>query len=127
MYKAFIEPDLQLAQLKIQNSFNPFTGFMNATYILKARRPADLVPNAVMDAVGVSGAEGSRATGAHLVIPCIACAPYQLVVTNNSDKQGVITQDCSAKDCRTYQPLQCAPKLRSDRPGLLIASPATCC
>lgn len=38
MYKAFIEPDLQTAQLKIVNSFNPFTGFMNATYILKSNR-----------------------------------------------------------------------------------------
>jgi uridine kinase len=36
MYKAFIEPDLQTAQLKIYNAFNPFTGFMNATYILKS-------------------------------------------------------------------------------------------
>jgi hypothetical protein len=29
MYKAFIEPDLQAAQLKIHNSFNPFTGGNN--------------------------------------------------------------------------------------------------
>lgn len=26
MYKAFIEPDLRLAQLRIYNSFNPFAG-----------------------------------------------------------------------------------------------------
>ena len=26
MYKAFIEPDLKLAQLRIYNSFNPFAG-----------------------------------------------------------------------------------------------------
>lgn len=36
MYKAFIEPDLQTAQLRIYNAFNPFSGFMNATYILKS-------------------------------------------------------------------------------------------
>lgn len=35
MYKAFIEPDLQTAHIKIMNKFNPFTGFQNPTYILK--------------------------------------------------------------------------------------------
>lgn len=37
MYKAFIEPDLQTAQIKIINKFNPFTGFQCPTYILKVR------------------------------------------------------------------------------------------
>ncbi|BFG32970.1 hypothetical protein CerSpe_192440 [Prunus speciosa] len=36
MYKAFIEPDLQTAHIKITNKFNPFTGFQNPTYILKS-------------------------------------------------------------------------------------------
>lgn len=36
MYKAFIEPDLITAHLRIYNTFNPFSGFMNATYILKS-------------------------------------------------------------------------------------------
>lgn len=35
MYKAFIEPDLQTAHIKIMNKFNPFNGFQNPTYILK--------------------------------------------------------------------------------------------
>lgn len=35
MYKAFIEPDLRTAQIKIINKFNPFTGFQSPTYILK--------------------------------------------------------------------------------------------
>jgi uridine kinase len=38
MYKAYIEPDLKDAQLRIYNTFNPFSGFMNATYILKSDR-----------------------------------------------------------------------------------------
>ncbi|XP_050379221.1 inorganic pyrophosphatase TTM1 [Argentina anserina] len=38
MYKAFIEPDLQTAHIKITNKFNPFTGFQNPTYILKSNR-----------------------------------------------------------------------------------------
>ncbi|KAF8407918.1 hypothetical protein HHK36_007056 [Tetracentron sinense] len=38
MYKAFIEPDLQTAHIKIRNKFNPFTGFQNPTYILKSRK-----------------------------------------------------------------------------------------
>ncbi|XP_072964534.1 inorganic pyrophosphatase TTM2-like [Typha angustifolia] len=39
MYKAFIEPDLQTAQIRIINKFNPFSGFENPTYILKSSRP----------------------------------------------------------------------------------------
>eukprot|EP00884_Botryococcus_braunii_P008179 jgi/Botrbrau1/17362/Bobra.0015s0103.1 len=39
MYKAYIEPDLKEAQLRIYNTFNPFSGFMNATYILKSAKP----------------------------------------------------------------------------------------
>lgn len=38
MYKAFIEPDLQTAHIKIINKFNPFTGFQCPTYILKSSR-----------------------------------------------------------------------------------------
>ncbi|GAY63718.1 Inorganic pyrophosphatase TTM2 [Citrus sinensis] len=38
MYKAFIEPDLQTAHIKIINNFNPFTGFQSPTYILKSAK-----------------------------------------------------------------------------------------
>ncbi|XP_024991062.1 uridine-cytidine kinase C-like isoform X1 [Cynara cardunculus var. scolymus] len=38
MYKAFIEPDLQTAHIRIVNKFNPFTGFQSPTYILKSSR-----------------------------------------------------------------------------------------
>ncbi|EEF50685.1 uridine cytidine kinase I, putative [Ricinus communis] len=38
MYKAFIEPDLRTAHIKITNKFNPFSGFQNPTYILKSTR-----------------------------------------------------------------------------------------
>ncbi|KAL1556607.1 Inorganic pyrophosphatase ttm2, variant 2 [Salvia divinorum] len=38
MYKAFIEPDLRTAHIKIINKFNPFTGFQCPTYILKSRK-----------------------------------------------------------------------------------------
>lgn len=38
MYKAYIEPDLKEAQLRIFNTFNPFSGFQNATYILKSAK-----------------------------------------------------------------------------------------
>lgn len=38
MYKAFIEPDLKTAHIRIINKFNPFTGFQNPTYILKSTR-----------------------------------------------------------------------------------------
>ncbi|KAL3644614.1 Inorganic pyrophosphatase ttm2 [Castilleja foliolosa] len=42
MYKAFIEPDLRTAQIKIINKFNPFTGFQSPTYILKSLRNVDI-------------------------------------------------------------------------------------
>ncbi|XP_011077677.1 uridine-cytidine kinase C isoform X2 [Sesamum indicum] len=38
MYKAFIEPDLCTAHIRIVNKFNPFTGFQSPTYILKSLR-----------------------------------------------------------------------------------------
>ncbi|KAJ7953996.1 uridine-cytidine kinase C-like [Quillaja saponaria] len=38
MYKAFIEPDLHTAHIKIINKFNPFTGFQSPTYILKSAK-----------------------------------------------------------------------------------------
>ena len=36
MYKAFIEPDLQTAHLRIYNTFNPFSGFQRPIYTLKS-------------------------------------------------------------------------------------------
>ena len=36
MYKAFIEPDLQTAHLRIYNTFNPFSGFQKPIYTLKS-------------------------------------------------------------------------------------------
>ncbi|KAI4379186.1 hypothetical protein MLD38_005513 [Melastoma candidum] len=52
MYKAFIEPDLQTAHIKIINKFNPFTGFQNPTYILKSSRnvAADHIKSALSGA-----------------------------------------------------------------------------
>ncbi|CAH9131221.1 unnamed protein product [Cuscuta epithymum] len=38
MYKAYIEPDLQKAHIKITNKFNPFKGFQSPTFILKSSR-----------------------------------------------------------------------------------------
>ena len=41
MYKAFIEPDLRSAHLRVVNSFNPFAGFQDPTYILKSSTVVD--------------------------------------------------------------------------------------
>lgn len=35
MYKAFIEPDLNNAEIKVTNNFNPFAGFKEPIQILK--------------------------------------------------------------------------------------------
>jgi hypothetical protein len=56
MYKAFIEPDLQTAHLKIQNNYNPFSGFANPTYVLKA------------DATGLDAATAAAALGSGCAI-----------------------------------------------------------
>uniref|UniRef100_A0A7S0S2Q8 CYTH domain-containing protein n=1 Tax=Chlamydomonas leiostraca TaxID=1034604 RepID=A0A7S0S2Q8_9CHLO len=42
MFKAYIEPNLNSAQLRINNAFNPFSGFMHPTYILKSARVPDM-------------------------------------------------------------------------------------
>ena len=42
MYKAYIEPDLKTAHLRIYNTFNPFSGFMAPTYILKSAKQVAL-------------------------------------------------------------------------------------
>ncbi|KAK4760417.1 hypothetical protein SAY87_005310 [Trapa incisa] len=49
MYKAFIEPDLQTAHIKIVNKFNPFSGFQSPTYILKSGR--NVTVNQIKDAL----------------------------------------------------------------------------
>ena len=36
MYKAFIEPDLETAHIRITNNFNPFSGLLQPMYILKS-------------------------------------------------------------------------------------------
>jgi uridine kinase len=38
MYKAFIEPDLKYADVKIVNTFNPLSGLLNPMYTLKSHR-----------------------------------------------------------------------------------------
>ncbi len=50
MYKAFIEPDLKAAHLRIYNPFNPFSGFMSPTYILKSATPVS--PSAIESVLG---------------------------------------------------------------------------
>lgn len=40
MFKAFVEPDLARAAIRIRNAFNPFSGFLHAaTYTLKSAAP----------------------------------------------------------------------------------------
>ncbi|CAL0315284.1 unnamed protein product [Lupinus luteus] len=56
MYKAYIEPDLQTAHIKITNKFNPFTGFQSPTYILKSTR------NLTADQIKAALPEGFKET-----------------------------------------------------------------
>ncbi|GJM86590.1 hypothetical protein PR202_ga02461 [Eleusine coracana subsp. coracana] len=60
MYKAFIEPDLETAHIKIRNKFNPFTGFQNPMYILKSPRP--LTPEKIKAVLGDEHTESNEET-----------------------------------------------------------------
>nr|CAB3447672.1 unnamed protein product [Digitaria exilis] len=60
MYKAFIEPDLETAHIKIINKFNPFTGFQNPMYILKS--PRSLTPEKIKAVLGDDHTEGNEET-----------------------------------------------------------------
>ncbi|CAM8933950.1 unnamed protein product [Rhodiola kirilowii] len=59
MYKAFIEPDLQTAHIKIRNKFNPFSGFQSPTYILKSGKvvPVDEIKTVLSDGYSESTEE----------------------------------------------------------------------
>lgn len=59
MYKAFIEPDLQSATIRIRNTFNPFAGFLTKpTYTLKSDRLPDTA--AVLELVGLEPTHEAR-------------------------------------------------------------------
>ncbi|KAF5745324.1 Phosphoribulokinase / Uridine kinase family isoform 1 [Tripterygium wilfordii] len=60
MYKAFIEPDLETAHIKIRNKFNPFTGFQSPTYILKSAR--DVKPDQIKAILSEEGTETTEQT-----------------------------------------------------------------
>ena len=55
MYKAFIEPDLKAAHLRIYNPFNPFSGFLSPTYILKSGKQVDI--EAVRESLGLEASQ----------------------------------------------------------------------
>ncbi|XP_075495911.1 inorganic pyrophosphatase TTM2 isoform X1 [Primulina tabacum] len=60
MYKAFIEPDLRTAHIKITNKFNPFTGFQSPTYILKSQK--NLSPEQIKSAMSEEHSESTEQT-----------------------------------------------------------------
>ncbi|PIN12749.1 Armadillo/beta-Catenin/plakoglobin [Handroanthus impetiginosus] len=60
MYKAFIEPDLRTAHIKIINKFNPFTGFQCPTYILKS--PMDVTVEQIKSIMSEEHVESTEQT-----------------------------------------------------------------
>ena len=79
MYKAFIEPDLDKAHLRISNTFNPFSGFMDATYILKSAKHVTVQDIQAAVPVGAQPLHRNlaevkpgclQAAGKHLLVPC---------------------------------------------------------
>ncbi|XP_073315641.1 inorganic pyrophosphatase TTM2-like isoform X2 [Primulina huaijiensis] len=60
MYKAFIEPDLRTAHIKITNKFNPFTGFQSPTYILKSQK--NVSPEQIKSAMSEEHSESTEQT-----------------------------------------------------------------
>jgi uridine kinase len=57
MYKAFIEPDLEKAHIRIVNSFNPFSGLLNPIYTLKSATaaPREKIEEVVKDTLATLG------------------------------------------------------------------------
>ncbi|KZV43906.1 uridine-cytidine kinase C [Dorcoceras hygrometricum] len=60
MYKAFIEPDLRTAHIRITNKFNPFTGFQCPTYILKSLK--NVSPEQIKSAMSQEQSESTEQT-----------------------------------------------------------------
>ncbi|EEH55068.1 uncharacterized protein MICPUCDRAFT_1495, partial [Micromonas pusilla CCMP1545] len=70
MYKAFIEPDLRSAHLKVYNSFNPFAGFQDPTYILKSDEVVDeAMAREVLSSDGFKHEEETEVTDIYLLPP----------------------------------------------------------
>jgi len=57
MYKAFIEPDLEKAHIRIVNGFNPFSGLLNPIYTLKSAAviPREKIEGVVQEALASLG------------------------------------------------------------------------
>ena len=80
MYKAYIEPDLKSAHLRIYNTFNPFTGFMDATYILKS--DVAVTDEQVLAVLG-GGANGNgNGNGGARMVSCESGAATPTAVKN---------------------------------------------
>mmetsp|Transcript_31945 Transcript_31945/g.71006 ORF Transcript_31945/g.71006 Transcript_31945/m.71006 type:complete len:691 (-) Transcript_31945:161-2233(-) len=60
MYRVYVEPDLKTAQLRITNSFNPFTGFMSPSYVIKSAQVPDI--DTVRKALEEQGAVVAQST-----------------------------------------------------------------
>ena len=70
MYKAFIEPDLRSAHLRVVNSFNPFAGFQDPTYILKSEVVVDVEAiKRVLDQEGIIETSECETTDIYLLPP----------------------------------------------------------
>lgn len=70
MYKAFIEPDLRSAHLRVVNSFNPFAGFQDPTYILKSEVVVDAEQiKKVLDQDGIIETSECETTDIYLLPP----------------------------------------------------------
>ncbi|CAI5941278.1 unnamed protein product [Closterium sp. NIES-64] len=100
MYKAFIEPDLQTAHIRIVNKFNPFSGFQDATYILKAPEsdPAEAEARirSVLSAEAVAGSESEETYDIYLLPPGEdkeTCQSY-LRMRNRDGRYSLMFEEC---------------------------------
>ncbi|GAB2297106.1 Inorganic pyrophosphatase ttm2 [Dionaea muscipula] len=95
MYKAFIEPDLQTAHIKIVNKFNPFTGFQNPTYILKSSRT--LEPSQIRAVISEGHKEAVEQTYDIYLLPPgedpESCQSY-LRMRNRDGKYNLMFEEC---------------------------------
>ena len=109
--QAFIEPDLKTAHLKIYNTFNPFSGFMNATYILKsAKRVTKQQIKAVLQVCDIMlcGDLTLSSRAAQLAVRSLACVLHLPVL---EERQSLSTRlRCErAKLCKALSDQEYSP------------------
>lgn len=107
MYKAFIEPDLETAHIRIINKFNPFSGLQSPTYILKSSHIVS--EEQIRDVVSPNCTEATEETYDIYLLPPgedpETCQSY-LRMRNRDGKYSLMFEECL-----TDHPFMISPRI----------------